>query len=370
MSNLSQILKESWTLVEEQQDKVAAYFYARMFLTNPQLRDMFPVQMDVQRNRLLGAIVGAVQSVDDPEGLDTYLRALGRDHRKFHVEPEHYRQVKGALLDALREYARERWSSQYEQAWSDVYDVIAEKMIAGAAEDTNPPYWHAEVLTHERRGADIAVFTCRPLQPLRFRAGQYVSIECRYQPRLWRTYSMANAPREDGTLEFHVRAVGAGWVSSALVRRVKPGDMLRLAAPMGSMTLDPQSRRDIVCIAGGTGLAPIKAIIDECARYNRTRWVHLFRGVRHRDDLYDRDHLDRLVSRYPWLHLVRAVSDDPTFPAAEHGPVSEVVAQYGPWKDHDFYVSGPPTMVNATLRNLAEMQIPSTRIKYDAFAEV
>jgi hemoglobin-like flavoprotein len=200
MSSLSTILKESWHLVEDRQDRVAAHFYARLFLANPNLRDLFPVQMDVQRSRLLGAIVAAIQNSDDPEQLDGYLRALGRDHRKFHVVPEHYAQVKVALLDALRTYAGEQWSSLYEQAWSDVYDLIAETMIRGAAEDSGPPFWHAEVLTHERRGADIAVVTCRPLQPLRYRAGQYVSVECPHQPRLWRTYSMANAPRPDGTL--------------------------------------------------------------------------------------------------------------------------------------------------------------------------
>src|SRR5436305_8441240 len=129
-------------------------------------------------------------------------------------------------------------------------------MTAGAGANTNPPYWHAEVLTHERRGADIAVFTCRPLQPLEYRAGQYVSVETRYQPRLWRVYSIANAPRKDHLLEFHVRAVGAGWVSSALVRRVKVGDMIKLAAPMGTMTLDRKSTRDIVGVPGGTGVAP------------------------------------------------------------------------------------------------------------------
>src|SRR5690348_16864156 len=90
MSSLSRLLKESWALVEEQQDKLASYFYARMFLSNPQLRELFPVQMDVQRARLLGAIVTAVQSVDDPERFDDYLRSLGRDHRKFHVTAEQY----------------------------------------------------------------------------------------------------------------------------------------------------------------------------------------------------------------------------------------------------------------------------------------
>jgi NAD(P)H-flavin reductase len=368
MSSLTTILKESWNLVDERQDRVAAHFYTRLFLSHPQLRDLFPVQMDVQRERLLGAIVATIQKFDDPDEIDGYLRSLGRDHRKFHVTPEHYAQVKVALLDAIRTHAGEGWTTLYEQAWSDVYPHIADKMIGGAADDDNPPYWHAEVLTHERRGSDIAVFTCRPLRPLRFRAGQYVSVECAYQPRLWRTYSIANAPREDGTLEFHVRAAGGGWVSSALVRRLRAGDMLRIAAPMGSMTLDPQSRRDVVFVTGGTGLAPIKALLEELTRYNRTRWIHLFRGERQRDDFYDSEHLDRIAQRYPWLTIVRAASEEPDYPG-ERGAIPDVVSRHGPWRNHDFYVAGSAPMVTATLRRLTEMQVPTSRIKYDAFSD-
>jgi len=324
--------------------------------------------MDVQRARLLGAIVTAVQSLEDPERFDEYLRSLGRDHRKFHVSPEHYDVVGGALLEALRAFGGQDGSIEYDQAWRDEYQVIASKMMAGAEADTNPPYWHAEVLAHERRGTDIAVFTCRPLQPLEFRAGQYVSVECQYQPRLWRTYSVASAPRKDGTMEFHVRALGAGWVSSALVRRLKVGDMIRLAAPMGSMMLDRKSTRDIVCVAGGTGLAPVKALVEELTRYNRTRWVHLFFGAKHRDDLYDLDELNRLAARYPWLSVVPACSDDPGY-AGEQGNIADIVSRYGPWQEHDFFVSGSPGMVKATLRRLAELQIPALRIKYDTFGD-
>jgi NAD(P)H-flavin reductase/hemoglobin-like flavoprotein len=368
MTSLSALLKESWSLVEDRQDQVAAHFYARLFLADPQLRDLFPVQMDTQRGRLLGAIVSAIQRFDDPEQIDEYLRSLGRDHRKFHVTPEHYAQVKTALIGAIRAHAGEHWTTVYEQAWDDVYDHIAGRMIAGAAEDTDPPYWHAEVIRHERRGTDIAVFSCRPLQPLKFRAGQYVSIECRHQPRQWRTYSIANAPRQDGTLDFHVRAAGGGWVSSALVHRLTAGDMLRIAAPMGSMTLDPRSRRDIVFVTGGTGLAPVKALLEELSRYNRTRWIHLFRGERRFDDFYDRHHLDQIAESFPWLTIVRAVSDEPGG-TGERGAIPDVVRRHGPWPDHDFYVAGSAGMVNATLRRLAEMRIPSTRIKYDAFTD-
>jgi NAD(P)H-flavin reductase/hemoglobin-like flavoprotein len=371
MGNLSRLLKESWTLVEEHQDKVAGYFYARMFLSTPELRSLFPVQMDVQRARLLGAIVTAVQTLDDPERFEDYLHALGRDHRKFHVRPEHYNVVGGALLEALRTFAGEQWGVEYEQAWSDAYAVIAKKMLAGADADTNPPFWHAEVVAHERRARDIAVLTVQPLQhPLEYRAGQYVSVEApRYQSRLWRTYSIANAPRKEGTLDFHVRALGAGWVSGALVRRVRRGDLLRIAAPMGSMTLDPTSTRDVVCVAGGTGLAPIKALIEEMSRYNRTRWVHVFVGAKDREDLYDLDQLNQMATRHPWLSVVPACSEDPGFPG-ERGNICEVLSRYGPWADHDFFVSGPAPMVRSTLRTLAELQVPAVRIKYDSFNEL
>jgi NAD(P)H-flavin reductase/hemoglobin-like flavoprotein len=370
MGDLGRLLKESWSLVEEHQDKVAGYFYARLFLSYPDLRDLFPVHMDVQRSRLLNAIVTAVQSIDDADKFTDYLRALGRDHRKFHVEPEHYEVVGGALIEAMRVHAGEQWSVEYDQAWADAYAKIASVMLQGAETDTNPPFWYAEVVAHERRATDVSVFTVLPMQPFEFRAGQYVSIECpRIQPRLWRPYSIANAPRRDNTLEFHVRAVGAGWVSSALVRRLEVGDMIRLAAPMGTMNLDRRSTRDTVFVAGGTGLAPVKSLLEELTRYNRTRWVHVFFGARNREDLYDLAELNRLAARYPWLSVVTACSEDPTYPG-EQGNISDVVARYGPWGEHDFFVSGSGPMVKATLKTLAELQVPSIRVKYDSFTDL
>ena len=296
--------------------------------------------MDVQRARLLGAIVTAVQTLDDPERFDEYLRALGRDHRKFHVEPEHYEVVGGALIEAMRTFAGRAVEHR-------VRPGVGRRVRGDRREDAGRRRGGHQPAVLARRGPRARAPRPRhrglhlpPLQPLEYRAGQYVSVECpRYQPRLWRTYSMANAPRKDNTLEFHVRALGAGWVSSALVRRVQVGDMIRLAAPMGSMTLDRRSTRDIVFVAGGTGLAPIKALVEELTRYNRTRWVHVFFGAKDRDDLYDLAELNRLAARYPWLSVVPACSDDPGF-AGEQGNISEVVARYGPWDEHDFFVSG------------------------------
>ena len=367
MSTLARLLKESWTLVEDRADHLANYFYARLFLMDPNLRDMFPVQLAGQRSRLLGALVEAVQTVDDPSQFDSYLRSLGRDHRKFDVSPEHYGLVGVALIDALGAVAGDRWTLQYEQAWREGYDAIAARMLTGAAEEAGrPACWPAEVRTHERRGrGDVAVFTCRTLDPFEFRAGQYVSIETRHQPRLWRNYSVANAPRADSTLEFHVRATAAGWVSAALVRKLQVGDMIKIGPPMGSMTLDRSSTRDLVCVAGGTGLSPIKALVEELTHDNRTRCLHLFVGARDRDDLYDLPALRRLAGRYPWLSVVTACSDDAAYDG-EQGNICAVVERFGPWQDHDFYVCGSPPMVRSTLGVLARMGVKAARAHYDA----
>ncbi len=364
MTDLSRTLKESWTLVEAHQDLLASQFYARMFLADPQLRDLFPVQMDESRSRLLASIITAIQNLDDPDQLDDYLRGLGRDHRKFRATPAHYELFGRALLESLRNMSDGQWCDEYDEAWREAYAMIAGRMQAGADAETEPALWHAEVVSHERRGRDVAVFTCRPLEPLPYRAGQHVSIECGYHARQWRPYSVANAPRRDGLMEFHVRATGAGWVSGALVRRLQVGDMLRLASPMGAMTVDRKSTRDIVCVAGGTGLAPIKAIVQELTRFNRTRWVHVFVGARDEARLYDLADLARLAARYPWLSVVPACSTSRRF-VGERGKISDVVARYGPWKEHEFFVSGPPLMVKATRHRLAGMGVPPERIKYD-----
>jgi NAD(P)H-flavin reductase len=117
-------------------------------------------------------------------------------------------------------------------------------------------------------------------------------------------------------------------------------------------------------VAGGTGLAPIKAIVQELTRFNRTRWVHVFVGARNEDGLYDLADLARLAARYPWLSLVPACSNSRGY-AGERGKVSDVLARYGPWNGHEFFVSGPPLMLKATLRRLTEMGVPAERIKYD-----
>lgn len=370
MSSDSQLLKESLALVEPVYDKVTGYFYARLFVENPQLRSMFPLAMDTQRDRLFTALVSMVQAVGRPEQIVPLLQQLARDHRKFNVEPAHYDAVGRALIGAIKEYSYGEWSDEIEAAWWRTFSTAARTMIDAAAADSGTPaYWNAEVVSVDRRAVDIAVLQVRPDQPYPFEPGQYASLECPHLPRVWRQYSMANAPRRDGLLEFHVRSLGAGWVSGALVRKTRVGELLKLGPPMGQMVLERHSKRDIVCVAGGTGLAPMKAILDDLRRWNTTRKAHLFFGVRRAGDLYDLPELEDLASRYPWLTVIPAVSEDFDYPG-EQASLPDVIARHGTWYSHDVFAAGSPDMIQATVAKFRELRVPPERIRYDSFGDL
>jgi NAD(P)H-flavin reductase len=364
------LLDESLRLIDDRSDVVVNHFYAALFAEAPQLRPLFPLGMAVQRDRFFRALTNAVRSLAEPARFRSTLAQLGRDHRKYGVRAEHYDVFGRALRNSLRIHLEDYWAPELEDAWVAAYDVMAQVMQDGAREAAAvaPAWWKGEIVAHERRSDDIAVLLVRTDRTYDYEPGQYASIETPYRPRSWRTYSMATAPGADGLLEFHVRALSHGWVSGPLVWRAQVGDELRIGAPMGEMRVDQQSRRDVLCIAGGTGLAPIKAIIDGMSRWNTARNVTLLFGARRTDDLYDMSALHRLAGVNSWLTVVPVVSDDPAF-TGEQGSLPEAVARRGTWTDHDVLLCGSPAMTRATVNRLSSLGVPAERVSYDAVTD-
>ncbi|AVH57712.1 MULTISPECIES: globin domain-containing protein [Streptomyces] len=347
-------------------DKVTSYFYALLFVRHPDLRSLFPAAMDTQRDRLLKALLTAAEHIDNTPVLVEYLQNLGRGHRKYGTRPEHYPAVGECLIGSLSRYASAVWDHEMEAAWVRAYTTISQVMIDAAAADElrAPAWWYAEVVSHDLRTPDIAVLTVRPDQPYPFLAGQYTSLETPWWPRVWRHYSFASAPRSDGLLSFHVKAVPAGWVSNALVHRARPGDILRLGPPAGSMTVDHSTDSGLLCLGGGTGIAPIKALVEDVAEHGERRPVEVFYGARTDHDLYDIDTMLRLQQSHPWL-AVRPVVDQQA-----HLQLPDVVREYGPWNEYDAYLSGPPGMIRSGVDALMDIGIPSDRIRHDSLEEL
>jgi NAD(P)H-flavin reductase len=329
------------------------------------------VNMEVQRSRLLRALVHVVQMVDQADELVPFLQQLGRDHRKFGVLAEHYDAVGTALIGAIEHFSGDAFTPKVKAAWTEAYAIAASAMRTAAAAERGPASWLGRVAGHERVGWDLARITVHTSEAIPFRPGQYVSVETPQRPRLWRYLSPANAPRPDGSLEFHVRAVGNGWVSRAIVAHSRVGDTWRIGPPMGRMSIEPQSETPLLMVAGGTGVAPIKALLEDFTQRPRAPRTQLFLGGRTWDDLYDIDALHKLSYDHDWLDIVPVIERDDdrseTRGGAERGTLADVVTRYGAWAGHDVLVCGSPAMIRATVSRMLVAGTPLDRIRYDPF---
>jgi NAD(P)H-flavin reductase len=361
-------LKESFARAAAYGDEVALFFYSHLFLGHPEVREMFPVSMAGQRDKLLGALGQIIAEVSNHDALVPFLRNLGRDHRKFGTLAEHYPAVGASLLATLAHFNGTEWNEDLVREWTEAYTVIAEVMTEAAAEDEawNPPSWQATVVGHERRTTDIAVLRVAPDAPLRYLPGQSAAVECEARPRLWRYYSMANAPRHDGTVDLHVRVIDGGAVSSALARGVGVGARLRLGPAVGTLQLDVNSRRDVVLAAGSTGLAPLKAIIEQAAGLGDPPQMHLVFGARTAAELYDLADLEKMTAQWSWLTVTPAVSAEPEY-RGETGTVADVIGRRVPLTDRDAYVCGSSAMVAATVDRLRSLGMPQDHIYVEDF---
>ncbi|MCZ7437481.1 globin domain-containing protein [Micromonospora sp. WMMC241] len=363
-------LKQSWSLVAGHGDQVPLYFYSTLFLAHPETRQMFPTNMAGQRDRLVSALGHIVSHVDQVDRLVGFLQQLGADHRKFAVRAEHYPAVGGALLETLRHFSGAAWSDELAADWAAAYGLVAQVMTeaAQAAEAHSPPWWAAEVLAHERRTFDVAVVTVRPQYLLPFTPGQSIGVS-HPAVRSWRYYSPANAPRPDGTVELHVRAAPGGAVSSRLVYGCAAGDQIHLAAPVGDrLTLRPAGSSDLLLLAGGTGWAPLKALVEQVAAEGSGRQVDLYVGARSRTEFYDSEAIDKVAASHPWLRVSYVTGSDPRRPGEVARVVDRVLAD-GDWRSRHVYVCGSDEMVGHSVAALTGAGYQPGQLHHEGFGK-
>jgi len=329
--------------------------------------------MSGQRDKLVAALGAVVSSVDELDKVIPLLEQLGRDHRRFAAVTEHYDAVGASLLATVKKFHGPLWTPELADTWAQAYGLVAKVMVAAAEqhEDIAPAYWEADVVSVERRSVEVAVIEIAPRQEFPYRAGQSVAVEIPQRPRLWRYFSPANAPQPSGRLQFHIQPIAGGLVSTAAVRRLSQGDTVKLAAPVGEQLTLPENGRvpDLLMVAGGTGLAPLRAVLEQIDRGREDTGsgprVHLFHGSRMAWNLYDDHYLTRLASK-PWFAYTPVVSEDPTYPGTR-GVVGTVAAKADDWSDRTAMVCGSPGMVGHTVHELRAAGLSAASIRREQF---
>ncbi|MCZ7420706.1 FAD-binding oxidoreductase [Verrucosispora sp. WMMA2121] len=331
---------------------------------------------------VVAALARLVSGGGDRAGRLALLAVLGRVHRRYRLCPEHGPLIGAALAPVAPRLCPQQvgWERRWRRAWALI------ERAAGRMGD-GPAFWPAEVVGRDLAADGIAILTVRPWRRLPFRPGQAVPVCLPQHPGRWRWYCPANAPRLDGTVELHVRAVPAGTVSRTLVHEVRPDDLLHLGPPVDiglSLPTAPEpsppggpaeaasaraepakagrtTARDLLLVAGGTGLAPLRALVEQVATAPAGRRVTLIVGARTIADLYDAITLDKLDQAHPWLTVVPALSHDPFAAPAEQGDALTVALNhYRPYQH--VYVCGPPAMLSLARHQLPATGIPAERL--------
>jgi len=247
-------------------------------------------------------------------------------------------------------------------------DIVIECRVVAGIKDIQIRTLPCRVEAMERLAADVMRLRLKlpANERLQFLPGQYIDI---LRDGLRRSFSMAHPPRDDASLELHLRNYG-GPFSEHVFGRMKARDILRIEGPFGTFVLREAGTRPIVFVAGGTGFAPVKALIEQALAAGLVRPMTLYWGCRTRADLY----LAPLAERWQQergVHFVPVLSDATAEDrwSGRVGLVHRAVMEDFPdLSGHQVYACGAPAMVEAAQRDFtAQCGLPPEEFFSDSF---
>ncbi|HPC38049.1 MAG TPA: FAD-binding oxidoreductase [Exilispira sp.] len=211
-------------------------------------------------------------------------------------------------------------------------------------------------------------------QKIEFKAGQYIQFEVPpyklSSESVYRAYSIASNPKDNKKIELEIRLVPNGICTTYVHQYLKVGDKVKINGPYGEFYLRPTDA-EIIFIAGGSGMAPIKSILLDMREKGINRKATYFFGAKTTKDLFLIDLMDELMKDMPNFKFIPALSDSNSDPSwkGERGLITEVVDKYVlNGENKEAYLCGSPGMINACISVLTKKGIPIEKIYYDKFA--
>ncbi len=203
------------------------------------------------------------------------------------------------------------------------------------------------------------------VEPFTWQAGQYVDVMLSGGRR--RSFSLANPPHDAGLLELHVRRSGRGEFTGQVFDSMTEGTLLRVEGPLGQLAYRSGAGR-VLLVAGGTGYAPMKAILRHVLEREPGRPVTLFWGAREAADLYEDDWLRELAGSGADFDYFPVLSGGAAATGQPAGLVHEALLDRPALlADADVYAAGPPQMIAALRAGLSELGVDPARIVFDSF---
>lgn len=270
-------------------------------------------------------------------------------HTPFSLSPE---EKASGLILACRALPR----SDATVAWLGDEDEVADLPVGRFA---------GEIVSVENATHDIKRILIRLDRrgDFSFKAGQYARLAIPGVPK--RDYSMASRP-DHPLLEFHIRRVPGGVASERIASTAASGLRLEVEGPFGSAFLREKHKGPILGVAGGSGLAPVKAIVETALASGSRQPIHVYFGARTERDLYMTGRFAELAEEHANLRFMPVLSEGGS--GRRNGFVSDAVAadldDLDGWK---IYMAGPPAMIDAAAPMLAARGAQAADIHADVF---
>ncbi len=204
---------------------------------------------------------------------------------------------------------------------------------------------------------------------LQFLAGQYVDILLKDGKK--RSFSLANAPHDDALLQLHIRHVPGGLFTEQVFSTMKVRDILRFNGPHGTFYLREDSPKPMILLAGGTGFAPIKAIVEHAIAENCQRPMFIYWGAKAKVDLYQNALPEKWAAEHANIRYVPVLSEPAASDAwaGRTGLVHQaVLADCPDLSGYQVYACGSPAMIDAAKRDFMAQGLPEEEFFADAFS--
>ncbi|MES2500963.1 MAG: CDP-6-deoxy-delta-3,4-glucoseen reductase, partial [Pseudomonadota bacterium] len=249
-------------------------------------------------------------------------------------------------------------------------DLTIECREVGGLAGIKPRILPARVAKKEQLAHDvIALHLQLPAsERLQFKAGQYIEFILKDGKR--RAFSIANAPHDSDFLQLHIRVIAGGVFSEYVEKELQEKAILRLEAPFGSFFLREDSDKPIVMVAGGTGFAPVKGIIEHMLHNNIKREIVLYRGARELRDLYMHDLCEKWAALMPNITYIPVLSEaaaDDNWQGRTGLVHQAVLDDISDFSAYQAYVCGAPGMCEVAHTSFVAQGLNAEEFFSDAF---
>jgi CDP-4-dehydro-6-deoxyglucose reductase len=251
-------------------------------------------------------------------------------------------------------------------------DLSLEAKEIGAARDIVVKTLPCRVEQMEQRAGDVMLLKIKlpANERLQFLAGQYIDFQLKDGRS--RSYSLANPPHDDALLELHIRHVPDGLFSTQVFSAMKARDILRLKGPLGSFFIREDSDKPMIFVAGGTGFAPIKGMLEHAFAAHMDREMVLYWGARARKDLYMAELPQRWAAEHPNFSFVPVLSEpapDDAWQGRTGNVHAAVLADFADLAGYQVYASGAPAMIDSARETFIHTRaLPEDQFFADSFA--